>query len=60
VRGNAQVLVNRQASERATALRHMADAETHDVLGGLAADRLSIEPDAAARANHPADRAQGR
>ena len=47
---SCEVLLDRLARERAAALRHMRDAEPHDVFGRAAGDRLALEADLAARA----------
>ena len=54
-----QVLLDRHGGEGAAALRHMRDAETDDVFGRPAGERLAVELDRAGRAHHVADRAQG-
>src|SRR6185503_5113417 len=60
-RAEPEVLLDGEPQERAAALRHVADAEPDDVLGGAAVDALAAEPDLAARADaHVADRAQRR
>ena len=59
-RAQLQILLNRDARKRAPALRHMRDAEAHDVLGGAARDALAVEADLAGGAHHPGDGAQHR
>jgi hypothetical protein len=54
-----QVFLHRHGGEGAAALRHMRDAETDDVFGRLAGQRLALELDRTGRAHHVADRAQG-
>src|SRR4029077_17010670 len=55
---NLQVLFDGLARERAAALRHMRDAEPHDVLGGAPTDRRSVEAYLAGGAAHAGERAQ--
>src|SRR3954451_7041966 len=54
-----QVFLHRHGGEGAAALRHMRDAETDDVFGRLAGERLALELDRTRRTHHVADRAQG-
>ena len=53
-----QVLLDGLARERAAALRHMRDAEPHDVFGRACRDRLAVEADLAVGAAHAGERAQ--
>ena len=61
MRADQQVLAHRQVGEDAAALGHVDDAEAHDRVRPQRADRLAVEPDAAAAGPHQAaDRAQQR
>src|SRR5882757_11183498 len=55
-----EVFLHRHGGEGAAALRHMRDAEPHDVFGGAVAERRALEFDRAGGAHHVADRAQRR
>src|SRR5689334_12964924 len=53
-----QILLDRDAQERAAPLRYMRDAEPHNVLGRPAGDRFAAKADFAIRSHHAAQRAQ--
>ena len=57
IRSEAQVLLGRQAGERAAPLGHVRDTEARDLLGGQAIDAPPVEDDASFARDHPADRA---
>src|SRR5258706_197795 len=55
-----QILLDGKIDESAAAIRDMRDAEPDDVLGRLAIDARPGKPDLARRADHAAERTQGR
>src|SRR5581483_3297650 len=59
-RADLEILLDGLAGKSAAALRHMRDAEPHDVFGGAAVDRLVVEANAPLRAAHAGERAQRR
>src|SRR6202011_3594599 len=59
-RAELQILLDRDLQEGAATLRHMGDAETHDVLGRPTRDLPAFEGDVASGVHHAAQRAQHR